>query len=153
MFTNFPKLTFYWPHLCSEEERGNLRFVITSSIKRESRIFVNGKEPACERLAQCFSLCFDWPSKIGGNVSFFSVMDGVLMQSQRNFTILCHTRPKMIYFFSHFSWTFLSASASTIALWHSRVFERSLHGESIQLNPAKPIRYSTKEGGKLGRVS
>lgn len=66
----FLKLAFYWPHLCSEKDRGNRRFVITSSIKREIRIFVNGKEPACERLAHCFSLCFDWLSKIGGNVFF-----------------------------------------------------------------------------------
>lgn len=94
----FLKLTFYWPHLCSKEERGNLRFVITSSIKREIRIFVNGKEPACERLAQCFSLCFHWPSKIGGNM-FFSVMDSVLMQRQRNFSTLCRTRSKKIYVF------------------------------------------------------
>ena len=27
-------------------------------------------------------------------------MDSVLMQSQRNLTTLCHTRSKMIYFFS-----------------------------------------------------
>ena len=42
-------------------------------------------------------------AKLAGARFFFSVMDGVLMQSQRNFTTLCHTRSKMIYFFSHFS--------------------------------------------------
>ena len=30
---------------------------------------------------------------------FFSIMDSVLMQSQRNFTTLCRTRSKMIYLF------------------------------------------------------
>ena len=70
--------------------------------------------------------------------------DGVLMQSQRNLSTLCRTRSKKI--FSHFSWTFLSPSTSTIALWHSRVFERSLHGESIQLNLTKAIRHFRNEG-------
>ena len=74
---------------------------------------------------------------------FFSVIDSVLMQSQRNFSTLCRTRSKKI--FSHFSWTFLSPSTSTIALWHSRVFERSLHGESIQLNLTKAIRHFRNE--------
>ena len=69
--------------------------------------------------------------------------DSVLMQSQRNFSTLCRTRSKKI--FSHFSWTFLSPSTSTIALWHSRVFERSLHGESIQLNLTKAIRHFRNE--------
>ena len=31
---------------------------------------------------------------------FFSAMDSVLMQGQRNFTTLCRTRSKKIYFFS-----------------------------------------------------
>ena len=38
-------------------------------------------------------------AKLTGTCFFFSVMDSVLMQSQRNFTTLCRTRSKKIYFF------------------------------------------------------
>ena len=38
-------------------------------------------------------------AKLAGTCFFFSAMDSVLIQSQRNFTTLCRTRSKMIYLF------------------------------------------------------
>ena len=46
-------------------------------------------------------------AKLAGTCFFFSAMDSVLMQSQRNLTTLCHTRSKIIYFFLSFQLNFL----------------------------------------------
>ena len=46
-------------------------------------------------------------AKLAGTCFFFSAMDSVLMQSQRDLTTLCHTRSKMIYFFLSFQLNFL----------------------------------------------